>query len=442
MNLPSVSLRLASKSTAGTGAFFGFAAGVVALALCGGASADTNGLPIAKPETVGMSSERLERVGVAMDRYIDQDLVPGTVTLIARKGKIVHFEARGLQNVESGAPMTTDTVFRIASMTKPITSVALMMLHEEGHFLLTDPISKWLPEFKEMKVAVPTEGDALGLPYKLVPAARPITVRHILTHTAGFPNSYRGITRPLYAEISQRQSPDETVADFIERLAALPLNFHPGDKWEYSRATCVVGRLVEIISGQTLDEFFRERIFEPLGMTDSHFYLPEAKLDRFVAQYTPGENGKIVLADAPTKESRFVKEPHAYFMGSGGLVSTAADYWRFQQMMLNGGELDGVRILGRKTVEMMTKNHTGDLPIWLRGPGGGFGLGYSVTLDSGESASTSSEGTFGWGGAYCTYFWVDPVEELVGIMMTQVRPYTHLNIRQEFAVLANQAIVD
>jgi CubicO group peptidase (beta-lactamase class C family) len=276
----------------------------------------------------------------------------------------------------------------------------------------------------------------------LIPAARPITVQHILTHTAGLANSYRGFNREELAKLSERQSPTETIGEFVKRLAALPLNYQPGEEWQYSAATDVAGHLVEVISGQTLDEFFKQRIFEPLGMVDTHFYLPEEKLGRFAAQYAPGTDEKIVLADAPTKESRFVKEPHVYFRGAGGLVSTVADYWRFHQMMLNGGELNGVRILGRKTVELMTVNHIGDLVPWLTGPGYGFGLGYSVVKDRGEAGVPVSEGTYGWGGAFCTYFWVDPAEEMIGIVMTQVRPYEHLGIRQEFQVLACQAIVD
>jgi CubicO group peptidase (beta-lactamase class C family) len=398
-------------------------------------------ISIAKPEDVGMSSARLHRIGAAMDKYIDARLVPGTVTLVARKGKVVHFEARGYRDVEQKEPMTTDTIFRIASMTKPITSVALMMLFEEGHFLLNDPISKWLPEYSDMKVAEPSESALSGTPYRLVPANKPITVRHILTHTAGLSNSYRGLTREQYLKESVI-GPEDTVGDWVTRYAALPLNYQPGEKWEYSRATDVVGRLVELMSGLTLDEFFKKNIFEPLGMKDSYFYLPRAKLDRFAALYKPGEDGRIELTEAPTAESRFVKEPNIYFMGAGGMVSTARDYFRFQQMMLNGGELDGVRLLGRKTVELITSNHTGDLPLWLRGPGYGFGLGYSVQIDRGAAASMASDGTFGWGGAFCTYFWVDPVEDVVGIVMTQVRPYTHINIRQEFLNLAHQAIVD
>jgi CubicO group peptidase (beta-lactamase class C family) len=407
--------------------------------------AAVQGLPMAKPEEVGMSSERLGRIRTAMQRYIERGLVPGTVTMVARRGRVVHFEAAGYRDVESKAPMTTDTIFRIASMTKPIASVALMMLYEEGHFLLNDPISKFLPEFAEMKVAqVAPAAERIGAPYKLVPAARSITIKHVLTHTAGFPNSYRGITQPEFGKNYQRKNPNETMADVVKRLAQMPLNFHPGDAWEYGPATDVVGRLVEVISGMTLDEFLRKRIFEPLKMKDTHFYLPKTKLDRFAANYQPdGQNNKkIKLVEAPTAESRYVKEPHVYFSGAGGLVSTAADYFRFHQMMLNGGELDGVRILGRKTVELMTANHIGDLPVWLSGPGYGFGLGYSVVKDVGMAAVPGSLGNYGWGGAFCTYFWVDPVEEMIGIVMTQVRPYDHLNIRQEFQVLANQAIVD
>ena len=402
-------------------------------------------LATAKPEEVGMSSERLARVRVAMQRYIDRKEVPGVVTVIARRGKVVHFEALGLRNAETRDAMTTDTIFRIASMTKPIASVALMMLYEEGHFLLTDPISKWLPEFADMKVAAQAPpAERIGAPYKLVPAARPITIKHVLTHTAGLPNSYRGFNVADYAKAVAKAKPDETTADRVKRIAKLPLNFHPGDSWEYGPGTDVVGVLVEKISGMSLDEFLRKRILEPLGMRDTHFYLPASKVNRLAALYQPNveAGNQIKLTEAPTVESRWVKEPHTFFSGGGGLISTASDYVRFHQMMLNAGELNGVRLLGRKTVELMTSNHIGDLQVWLTGPGYGFGLGYSVIKDVGQAGVNSSVGTYGWGGAFCTYFWVDPVEEMVGVVMTQVSPYTHLNIRQEFQVLANQAIVD
>jgi CubicO group peptidase (beta-lactamase class C family) len=403
------------------------------------------GLPTARPEDVGMSSERLARIRAGMQRYVDRGMVPGVVTLVARRGRVVHFEAIGYRDVEAKAPMTTDTIFRIASMTKPIASVALMTLYEEGHFLLNDPISKFLPEFANMKVAQAAQAaEPGGAPYKLVPAKNPITFKHVLTHTAGFPNSYRGLTREEYAKTYPRKNPSETMVDVVKRLATMPLNFNPGEAWEYGPATDVVGRLVEVISGMTLDEYLRKKIFEPLRMNDTHFYLPESKLNRFAASYEPDEkNGnKIKLVEAPTPESRWVKQPHNYFSGAGGLVSTAADYVRFHQMMLQGGELDGARILGRKTVELMTTNHIGDLPVWLTGPGYGFGLGYSVVKDIGVTGQAGSAGQYGWGGAFCTYFQVDPKEELIGVVMTQVRPYNHINIRQEFMALANQAIVD
>ena len=409
-------------------------------------------LPMAEPEEVGMCSKRLGRVRLVMQRYVDRKLVPGVLSLIARRGKVVYLDSVGMRDVDAGAPMTSDTILRIMSMTKPIASVALMMLYEEGHFLLSSRVKKWIPEFANPRVVVPVEsGDSSYMPYKTVPAARPITILHLLTHTAGLANEFRGMTTREVAEIQKPKSRDETIGDFVERLAALPLNFHPGEAWEYTRATCVVGRLVEIISGMTLDEFFRKRIFEPLGMHDTHFFLPAEKLDRFAAAYTPGSDRQIRLVDPPTEESRFVKEPHVYFSGSGGLLSTAADYFRFNQMMLNGGELDGARILGRKTVEMMTSNHIGDLPVWLTGPWSGFGLGYSVVKRIDEVDQLTSDqqgpvpwsaGSYGWGGAFCTFQWNDPVEQLTGIVMTQVRPYNHLMLRQDFVGLANQAIVE
>ena len=402
-----------------------------------------DGVPTAEAEAVGMSAQRLERLDRVMQGYIDRDEVAGVVTLVARRGKVVHFSALGRRDVEAGAPMTHDTIFRIASMTKPVASVALMMLYEEGRFQLRDPIAKWLPEFADMQVAVPAPPqERLTGRYKTEPASRPITVQHVLTHTAGLANTYRGITQPEFQQTVAPRKPGDTVGDMLKRLATLPLNFHPGDHWEYGRATDVVGRLVEVMSGQTLDAFLKERIFEPLDMTDTHFYLPKSKLDRFAALYRPNAAGTIELAEAPTAESRFVAEPHTYFSGAGGLVSTARDYFRFHQMMLNGGELDGARILGRKTVELMTANHTGDKGIWLAGPGYGFGLGYAVVTDLGPSGTPRSEGSYYWGGAFGTVFWVDPAEELIGILMEQIRPYTHLNIRPDLATMTYQAIVD
>ena len=402
-----------------------------------------DGVPTAEPETVGMSSERLERLDHVMQAYIDRNETAGVVALVARRGKVVHFSALGERDAESGAPMTHDAIFRIASMTKPIVSTALMMLYEEGRFQLRDPISKWLPEFADMQVAIPPPTqERVTVRYKTIPAARPITVQHILTHTAGLANSYRGIMQPEFQEMSAQTKPGDTVGDMLKRLATLPLNFHPGDAWEYGRGTDVVGRLVEVMSGQTLDAFLRERIFEPLDMTDTHFYVPESKLGRFTALYHPDADGKIELTEAPTAASSFFAEPHVYFSGAGGLASTARDYFRFHQMMLNGGELEGTRILSRKTVELMTANHTGDKGIWLAGPGYGFGLGYAIVTDLGPAGTPRSKGSFYWSGAYGTIFWVDPSEELIGILLQQLRPYVHLNVRPDMASMTYQAIVD
>lgn len=404
-------------------------------------SAETphSGLEMAVPESVGMSSDRLKRIDELMQRYIDADLVAGTVTIVARKGRVVHFNNLGLKDVAANEAMTTDTIFRMASMTKPIASAALMMLYEEGLFQLDDPISDWLPEFSDMMVQVDANTVGRG---RLEPAKRSITFQHLLTHTAGFQNSYRG-DPGAYAAI-MAVTPPETLEPWTKRLASLPLRYHPGERWEYSAATSVVGRLVEVISGLSLDQYFKRRIFEPLDMRDTYFYLPESKLNRFASQYAPDSNNgnKITLADPGDANSRYFAGPRNFFSGAGGLVSTAADYLRFQQMMLNGGELDGVRLLGRKTVELMFKNHTGDLPLWLPGPGRGFGLGYSVVLDSAVANTTDTEGSVYWGGAFCTIFWIDPEEDLVAIMLAQLRPYTHINIRADFHNVVNGAIVD
>lgn len=397
----------------------------------------------ADPGKAGFSAGRLARIDRALQGYVDRKEVPGAVGLIARRGTIVYHQSFGYRDVENKAPMTNDVIFRIASMTKPITSVAAMMLWEEGHFQLRDPIARYLPEFSDQRIATPVKaGEYSRGPYTEVTSRQPITIRHLLSHTAGLANPYRGPTRTLYSEVRSGRKPEATVGDYVAELARLPLNFEPGSRWEYGPATDVIGRLVEVLSGMTLDAFFRERIFSPLGMEDTHFYLPASKIPRFASLYAPDGDGKIQLQESPDSNSRWVREPHLFFSGGGGLVSTTTDYFRFQQMMLNGGELDGVRILAPRTVRLMTANHTGDMAIWLRGPGYGFGLGYSVSIDQGPSAMPSAEGTYAWGGAFCTWFWVDPEDEIVGILMTQVRPYTHLNIRPDFQTLAYQALVD
>ena len=395
------------------------------------------------PAASGFSAERLQRVDAAMQGYVDRKEVAGAVGLIARSGEIVYHKSFGSRDVDAQAPMSRDVIFRIASMTKPIASVALMQLWEQGRFQLRDPISKFLPEFSKMRVALPIEpaDSARGL-FKTVEATNPITVQHLLTHTAGLANPYRGATQGLYREVRANLTPGSTIADYVAELAKLPLNFEPGERWEYGPATDVAGHLIEVLSGMRLDDYLKRNILEPLRMNDTYFYLPASKLPRFAAAYRPDADGKIELLDKPDASSRWLKKPQVYFSAGGGLVSTTNDYFRFHQMMLNGGELDGARLLGSRTVRLMTTNHTGEKSVWLRGPGFGFGLGYSVTTDLGPSAMPSAPGTYGWGGAYCTVFWVDPEDEIIGILMTQVRPYTHLNIRQDFQTLAYQALID
>jgi len=373
-------------------------------------------LPIAKAESVGMSSQRLERIRAFMKDYIDTNQIAGSVTLIARKGKVVHYEAQGWRYKEENLPMEKDTIFSLMSMTKPIVSTALMMLWEDGKFMLDDPISKWLPAYSKMMVNDPVQGR--------IPAVRPVTIRNILSHTSGL--SLEPGNRP------------KTLLENIERSANRPLAFQPGERWQYGASTDYVAALVEKISGKTVDAFVRERIFEPLGIRDTYYNIPQEKVTRVAAVYTPDKEGKIVLSRKPVYH-----EPTAYFPGVAGLNGTAADYFRFCQMVLNGGEYEGHRILGRMTVDMMITNQIGaGKPVYIRGAGYGFGLGYGVLTDPSKSPDALSIGTFTWGGADGTLFWIDPVEDLIGIMMIQINPYSHFNIRPLFSVVVSQAITD
>jgi CubicO group peptidase (beta-lactamase class C family) len=392
-------------------------------------------LPASDPAEVGMSAERLARIGTRMQHYVDESLVAGTVTLVARHGRVVHFEARGAADAGNGLPMTRDAIFRIASMTRPITSVALMLLWEEGRFQLHDPVAKYLPEFAATRVSMPASAGGRG--GRLVPAETPITIRMLLTHTAGFAAGDDAHTASM-------QAPDGTTDDlaaFVRRLAALPLDHQPGTAWQYSHATDVVGRLVEVIAGQPLDAFLASRVLAPLGMVDTAFSYGPADAVRLTALYRPGDDGRIVLDDPAGGLSRWAMGPSSP-RGCGGLAATAGDYARFAQFLLNGGELDGVRLLAPRTVSLMFENHTGDLPVSLGGPGTGFGLGFGVTVDRGRAASVLSNGSVWWGGAYGTTFWIDPEEELIAILMTQIRPHEHVNIRQDFQVLVYQALID
>lgn len=412
----------------------GFAAALLAVVLLagpwhGGASpASAQALPMATPESVGMSSKRLERLDATLQRYIDNDMLAGVVSLVARDGKVIHLSALGSRYIEGNEPMGTDDIFVIMSMTKPIVSTALMMLWEEGHFLLDDPISDYAPQLADKVVLVGGE----GAPERV--AARPITFRHILTHTAGVDPARSLLSESERALLGRQATLSETMA----ARGPLPLAFQPGEQWNYGSSTDYVAYMVEQISGQRIDQFLQERIFTPLGMVDTHYNVPASKIDRVTAAYSPsGPNRTIELSRPPEVGNT------TYFGGVAGLSSTAADYFRFSQMILNGGELNGVRLLSPTTVNHMISNHTGTLPIYIKGPDAyGFGLGFSMLTDPAKARENLTPGTFGWGGAWGTIFWIDPVERLVMVFLTQVTTYSHLTVRQDFPNGVMQAITE
>jgi CubicO group peptidase (beta-lactamase class C family) len=409
------------------------------------------GLPVTEPEKVGFSSGRLKRIGPSMQKYIDSRMIPGVLTVVARHGQIVHFETRGLMDIEAGKPMAGNTIFRIMSMTKPISCVGLMMLYEEGHFLLNQPISAFLPSFRNMMVK--------GRRGLLEPASREINFRDCMTHTAGFssqewgkciPRSSSSPVQPLVPgtkgqTVNQPGEPG-TLQEAVEMFSKAPLNYHPGTDWEYHPGHEVVGALIEKISGQSLDKFLQERILDPLKMVDTHFYLPKEKVGRLAALYTVIQNqwGNIGLIDCPATSAK-VLGPKTFFSSGGGMLSTAADYARFAQMLLNGGELDGTRIISRKTIELMTANHTGDFNIYPEGPGYGYGLGFSVRLSLTATPLIGSVGAYGWNGAHITYYLADPKEDLFCLMFTQVANAQptgqHRSMRADFDRMVYQALI-
>ena len=411
-------------------------------------------LTLTPPAAVGLDPNRLANIGPHLDRYVDDGNLPGYMVMVARRGRPAYLRLYGQRDVERGLPVQEDTIFRIYSMTKPITSVALLQLYEKGLFQLDNPVSRFIPAFKDLQVYTGGDGDNL----QTVAPDREVTIRDLFTHTAGFTygNDDAHPVERLYQQRNMRQG---TLADMVQKLSTVPLLFAPGTRWNYSFATDILGYLVEVISGQTLDAYFAEQIFTPLGMEDTGFYVPSEKQARFAANYGPS-----VAADAkrgtPASGLRLIDDPmtSAYrqppirLSGGGGLVSTCADYFRFAQMLLNKGELDGVRIVGRKTVELMTANHmpnNGDLasmgvPVFSETTysGIGFGLGVSVMLNPAQAQILGSPGEYAWGGAASTAFWVDPVEEQIVIFLTQLMPSSTYPIRRELRVLTYGAIVD
>lgn len=398
------------------------------------------------PEEAGFSASRLSRIGTWMQGYIEQKKLAGTIAMVARYGKVAYLERFGMMDLEAAKPMQFDTIFRIYSMTKPITSLALMMLYEEGQFQLHDPVSKFIPEFAEVKVLASATQEG----FEVAELEREITIWHLLTHTAGLTYDFfeDSPVDAMYRE-AEILSPlgilKMPLQEMIQRLVRLPLTHQPGTAWRYSMATDVLGYLIEVISGMSLDVFLEQKILKPLGMEDTDFYVPEAKLGRFAAMYSPTEDGGIELLDAPATSP--YSKPTRFLSGGVGLISTASDYIRFAQMLLNGGELDGTRLLGRKTIELMTTNHLPDelIPIQLQPHtlyGCGFGLGFRVLVNAAQAGLLASEGEFGWGGAASTSFFVDPKEELIGLLLTQLMPSRYYPIRNEFKVLVYQALLD
>ena len=411
------------------------------------------GLPTVPPEQLGLASDRLERIVTLVQDAVDRNEVAGAVTLVARLGRVGHLEAVGLRDIERGAPMETDTLFRIASMTKAVTSVAVMQLYELGALMLTDPVSKYLPVFATMEVLTPP-GEGGRAEYMLEPARRPITISHLLTHTSGI--SYRFLSPPqlaphyLEAGITDGLSQAEgTIGEMVDRLAELPLVHQPGERFTYALGVDVLGRVIEVITGETLAEYMAAEIFEPLGMVDTGFFTDPADAERFASIYTPRGEGIAKVSESPvvSADRRTIYSngypydgPQTYYSGGAGLSATISDYARFLQALLNGGELDGVRVLGRRTVQLMTRDHL--VGLGVPDTGQRFGLGFSISADPGLTGGPRSEGAFSWLGFFNTVYWVDPEEQLVAIIMTQLYPNTRSQLTDKFEVAVYSAILN
>lgn len=400
------------------------------------------------PKAAGMAPAQLERIRRHLEeRYLEPGKIAGFLPLVYRRGAVAYCEPMGMMDIERGKPMAEDTLFRIYSMSKPITSVALMMLYEEGHFQLNDPVHRWIPEWRNLRVFRGGNWPS----FLTAPCERAMTVKDLLTHMSGLTYDFMQASNVdrAYRKLDLRgEREGGTLRTMVERLAKLPLEFSPGTRWNYSFATDICGHLVEVMSGQRLDTFLKERIFDPLGMNDTFFSVPADKLERFAANYQRGPDRRLQLLDDPG-DSLYGREK-TFLSGGGGLVSTAGDYLRFCRMLLGRGSLDGARIIGPKTLELMTCNHlpnNDDLTRWAMGTfsettyeGYGFGLGFSVNLGPGPTATVGSAGEIAWGGAASTLFWVDPAEDLVCILMTQFMPSGTFNFRGQMKSLVYPAI--
>jgi len=399
----------------------------------------------ASPEAVGLSSERLARLTRVMKEAVEARQVAGTVTLVMRNGQVAFVDVAGMQDAEQAVPMKPDTIFRIASMTKAVVSVGIMMLVEEGRLSIADPVSRYIPAFARTTVLGTVNGRVA-----VVPANRAITIRDLLTHTAGI--SYgAGPLEPWYSRAGFTQwyfaDRSEPMTAWIDKLATLPFDSQPGERWVYGYNTDILGNVIERISGQTLAEFIGQRIATPLKMVDTSFFLPAEKESRFAAVYAVGADGTISRAEdgrpaVPTLphsgQGAYVRGPRTAFSGGAGLLSTANDYARFMQMLLNGGELEGVRLLSPTTVALMTSNHVGSL---YQNGALGWGLGFEVVEQTGRAPRYGAAGEFSWSGAYHTTYWADPAEKLVVVFMSQLLPAGTVNLTGRVRTLVNQAIV-
>lgn len=399
------------------------------------------GLERVEPEAVGLSGQRLQRLTDALQGYVDEGQLSGAVALVARRGKVAYLEAVGQRDRESGAAMPEDAIFRIASQTKALVSVVVMMLQEEGRLLISDPVGRYLPEFRDTTVAVPRDRGG----YDVVAADRSITIRDLLTHTAGIGYG-TGVAADRWAEAEIQgwyfAHRDEPVRQTVARIAELPFDAQPGEQFVYGYNTDILGALVEEVTGQPLDVVIRTRLLEPLGMHDTHFYLPPAKAARLATVYSASDHD---LERAPDPghmvgQGAYVNGPRKSFSGGAGLLSTAEDYATFLQMMLDGGAFDGAQILSSNTVALMTVDHLGDDVVYAAGAG--FGLGFQTVDDLGARGLPGSVGEFGWGGAYHSTYWVDPLEDLVVVYFTQLIPAGGLDDQGKLRALIYQAIVD
>lgn len=399
------------------------------------------------PAEVGFDAQRLTRIGEHLHRYVDDGRLPGTNVLVTRGGKIAYTDTYGMRDMERGLPVVDDTVYRIYSMTKPITSIAAMQLYEQGHFQLKDPISKWLPAFAEARVFASGNADS----FETREPAREISVHDLLTHMSGLTYDFHmaNFVDEIYRRNGFNWGAPGNLEDTCDALASLPLLFDPGTAWNYSYSTDVLGRLVEVMSGQSLDDYFAEHVLGPLGMSETSFQVTAEQAERFAANYRPSSDLTATLLDDP-ENSAYLSEPKI-LSGGGGLVSTMHDYHRFTQALRRGGELDGQRVIGRKTLEFMASNHLpggADLTRFGRAlfseaafDGVGFGLGFSVVVDPAKAQVLSQVGEFAWGGAASTAFWVDPVEDITVVFLTQLLPSSTHPIRPELKALVYQALV-